>query len=104
MMSTRRKVKVAIVGSGLAGLAAAHRLATGRRESEDVEVEVHIFEKVRAHDLGNPRGPIGRLWRGDRRSCGGSSAQARARRTTKFRSCPASVSPLFNLDYSHIVP
>ena len=39
-------VKVAVVGSGLAGLTAAYRLAKTPRVG-DVEFEVHIFEKVR---------------------------------------------------------
>jgi NADPH-dependent glutamate synthase beta subunit-like oxidoreductase len=47
-----RRVKVAIIGSGLAGLTAAYLLSTLRERAdvryEDVplEHEVHIFEKV----------------------------------------------------------
>ena len=40
-----RLVKVAVVGSGLAGLTAAHFLAN--HVSNDVKFDVHIFEKVR---------------------------------------------------------
>ena len=42
-----RRVKVAVVGSGLAGLTAAHLL---KRPTEDdgLHFEIHIFEKVRA--------------------------------------------------------
>lgn len=40
-----RIVKVAIIGSGLAGLTAAHLLNLPRQD-DGVEFEVHIFEKV----------------------------------------------------------
>ena len=40
-----RTVKVAVVGSGLAGLTAAHMLGQGSSKTE-VEFEVHLFEKV----------------------------------------------------------
>ncbi|TCD69948.1 hypothetical protein EIP91_005537 [Steccherinum ochraceum] len=40
-----RTVKVAVVGSGLAGLTAAYRLAKAERMGE-VEFEVHLFEKA----------------------------------------------------------
>lgn len=40
-----RIVKVAVVGSGLAGLTAAHLLAT-TKPGGDFEFEVHVFEKV----------------------------------------------------------
>ena len=40
-----RTVKVAVVGSGLAGLTAAYRLSKTPRV-KDVEFEVHLFEKV----------------------------------------------------------
>jgi flavin-dependent dehydrogenase len=42
-----RTVKVAVVGSGLAGLTAAH-LLTKPLEDDEINFEVHIFEKVRA--------------------------------------------------------
>jgi succinate dehydrogenase/fumarate reductase flavoprotein subunit len=42
----KRTVKVAVVGSGLAGLTAAYRLAKTPCIG-DVEFEVHVFEKVR---------------------------------------------------------
>ncbi|KAF7340132.1 hypothetical protein MVEN_01931600 [Mycena venus] len=40
-----RRVKVAVVGSGLAGLSAAYLLASSHRDN-DVEYEVHLFEKT----------------------------------------------------------
>lgn len=40
-----RTVKVAVVGSGLAGLTAAYLLSNAP-SSSDVEFEVHLFEKV----------------------------------------------------------
>lgn len=45
-----RTVKVAVVGSGLAGLTAAY-LLTKPSEDDEMKFEVHIFEKVcaRAH-------------------------------------------------------
>ncbi|EKM60339.1 uncharacterized protein PHACADRAFT_246202 [Phanerochaete carnosa HHB-10118-sp] len=45
MQSGKRTVKVAVVGSGLAGLTAAYRLAQGSDHGE-VHVEVHLFEKA----------------------------------------------------------
>ena len=44
-----RTVKVAIIGSGLAGLTAAHLLARPAENEGDVHFEVHIIEKVRYH-------------------------------------------------------
>lgn len=38
-----RTVKVAVVGSGLAGLTAAHLLSSSQ---SNVDFEVHVFEKV----------------------------------------------------------
>lgn len=43
-----RTVKVAVVGSGLAGLTAAHLLGKCPLSSE-VDFEVHLFEKVRRY-------------------------------------------------------
>jgi hypothetical protein len=40
-----RPVKVAVIGSGLAGLTAAYLLVKPTQES-DVEFELHLFEKV----------------------------------------------------------
>jgi protoporphyrinogen oxidase len=42
-----RTVKVAVVGSGLAGLTAAHLLSVAKPKNGNVEFEVHLFEKVR---------------------------------------------------------
>lgn len=50
-----RRVKVAVVGSGLAGLTAAYLLSTVyqradiRHDDGPVEYDVHVFEKVCAH-------------------------------------------------------
>jgi hypothetical protein len=44
-----RTVKVAVIGSGLAGLTAAYLLAQSSSEAE-VEFEVHVFEKVRTRE------------------------------------------------------
>ncbi|KAG9100834.1 hypothetical protein FS749_012553 [Ceratobasidium sp. UAMH 11750] len=44
-MPPRRVVKVAVIGSGLAGLSAAYLLAKSRSEGSDVEFDIHIFEK-----------------------------------------------------------
>ena len=41
-----RTVKLAVVGTGLAGLTAAYLLKRPL-EDADVEFEVHVFEKVR---------------------------------------------------------
>ncbi|KAG6918686.1 hypothetical protein DXG01_012504 [Tephrocybe rancida] len=41
-----RQVKVAVVGSGLAGLTAAHLLSKPAAGESDVEFEVHLFEKA----------------------------------------------------------
>ncbi|KAI5832809.1 hypothetical protein K523DRAFT_297471 [Schizophyllum commune Tattone D] len=43
-----RTVKVAIIGSGLAGLTAAHLLARPAENERDVHFEVHIIEKANA--------------------------------------------------------
>ena len=42
-----RVVKVAVIGSGLAGLTAAYLLSEKQVVEEEVEFEVHLFEKVR---------------------------------------------------------
>ena len=46
MMTRSVTVKLAVVGTGLAGLTAAHLLKRPL-EGADVEFEVHVFEKVR---------------------------------------------------------
>jgi protoporphyrinogen oxidase len=40
-----RTVKVAVIGSGLAGLTASY-LLTKQTQQSDVEFELHLFEKV----------------------------------------------------------
>lgn len=45
-MGAKRTVKVAIVGSGLAGLTAAHLLMSANDTTNAAQFEVHIFEKV----------------------------------------------------------
>jgi 2-polyprenyl-6-methoxyphenol hydroxylase-like FAD-dependent oxidoreductase len=49
-----RTVKVAVVGSGLAGLTAAH-LLTKPSEDDRINFEVHLFEKVHARALSGIR-------------------------------------------------
>ena len=46
-----RTVKVAVIGSGLAGLTTAHLLHLPRND-DSVEFDVHIFEKVCISQLG----------------------------------------------------
>lgn len=50
-----RVVKVAVVGSGLAGLTAGYLLGLPH-DRDDVELQVHLFEKVKDNNtLGNFR-------------------------------------------------
>lgn len=53
-----RRVKVAIVGSGLSGLTAAYLLAKEndrlRLEDSDVTFDIHLFEKVRRRNFAAP--------------------------------------------------
>lgn len=42
----KRTIKIALVGSGLAGLTAAYRLATARLKHDDANLQIHLFEKV----------------------------------------------------------
>lgn len=51
MASNAAPVKVAVIGSGLAGLAAAYYLAKAAAEDGIHGLEVHLFEKVRCHHL-----------------------------------------------------
>ncbi|GAB1519274.1 hypothetical protein RhiTH_002340 [Rhizoctonia solani] len=44
-METKRTIKVAVVGSGLAGLTSAYLLAKFQPRPADTEFEIHIFEK-----------------------------------------------------------
>lgn len=44
-MDARRPLKVAIIGTGLAGLTAAHLLEK-EASQRGVELDVHLFEKV----------------------------------------------------------
>lgn len=44
-MDIRRPLKVAIIGTGLAGLTAAHLLEK-EASQRGVELELHLFEKV----------------------------------------------------------
>jgi 2-polyprenyl-6-methoxyphenol hydroxylase-like FAD-dependent oxidoreductase len=45
-MGAKRTVKVAVVGSGLAGLTSAYLLATFQPRPANIEFDIHIFEKV----------------------------------------------------------
>ncbi|KAI3622590.1 nad fad-binding protein [Moniliophthora roreri] len=45
---SRRTVKVAVIGSGLAGLTAAYLLSERNEDGDGVEYEVHLFEKTNA--------------------------------------------------------
>jgi hypothetical protein len=62
-----RRVKVAIVGSGLAGLTAAYLLSTVHRRTDvrhedgPVEYEIHVFEKVCTLCFPLPLSPL--CWR-----------------------------------------
>lgn len=56
-----QRIKVAVVGSGLAGLTTAYLLSTASQRTDiqyerdrPVEFEVHIFEKVRRSDAVTP--------------------------------------------------
>ena len=49
-MTTRKTVKVAVIGSGLAGLTASYLLDQPTQEitgQDDKNIEVHLFEKVK---------------------------------------------------------
>ncbi|KAJ6569594.1 hypothetical protein B0H19DRAFT_1136161 [Mycena capillaripes] len=62
-----RTVKVGVVGSGLAGLTAAHLLASSHTD-DDVDFEVHLFEKTATLGMDSSSvsiGNEGREWRID---------------------------------------
>ncbi|KAI8099282.1 uncharacterized protein BX664DRAFT_354728 [Halteromyces radiatus] len=41
----KKSVKIAVIGSGLAGLSAAYLLKKGTQDQENVDIDVHLFEK-----------------------------------------------------------
>lgn len=58
MSSHPRTVKVAIIGSGLAGLTAGYLLTQpieSEAGKEDVQIEVHLFEKASGNLFGDRR-------------------------------------------------
>jgi protoporphyrinogen oxidase len=45
MTDSKKNIKIAVIGSGLAGLSTAYFLEEGHIESNDKKFEVHLFEK-----------------------------------------------------------
>jgi hypothetical protein len=57
-MTTTRTVKVAIVGSGLAGLTSAYTLSKQSDNGHGVHFDIHLFEKVCVSDAFQTTAPI----------------------------------------------
>jgi 2-polyprenyl-6-methoxyphenol hydroxylase-like FAD-dependent oxidoreductase len=60
-MTATRTVKVAIVGSGLAGLTSAYTLSKQSENGRGVHFDVHLFEKVCVSDVFQTTAPTHNL-------------------------------------------